>query len=38
MKTQSLPEDIQYGFLDINKISKDFCKYMEIDEIKKTKY
>ena len=37
MKSQSLPEDLQYGFLNINKISKDFCKYMEIDESKKNK-
>lgn len=37
MKSQSLPEDMEYGYLNINKISKSFCKYMEIDESKKNK-
>ena len=37
MKSQSLPEDMEYGYLDINKISKDFCKYMGVDKSKKNK-
>lgn len=37
MKSQSLPENMEFGYLDIHLISEDFCKYMGVRKEKKNK-
>ena len=37
MKSQSLSENIEFGYLNINEVCRDFCKYMDVEDCKKYK-